>query len=193
MNVFLQTAVLAMTLIPTTLYAIEKPRSGAEEAGGKSETVDMRLVTREGGSEPAGTIRIEEKTRGIVLTPNLQGLKPGAHGFHMHENADCSPKRKEAESDNSPEVIAGGSAGGHYNPGLTGGHTGPYGEGHLGDLPNLYVDSNGRGNHPVYAPRLRLQDLPNHALVIHARTDNYSDDPEENGGSGRIVACGVLE
>lgn len=28
---------------------------------------------------------------GVVFTPNLSGLTSGIHGFHVHQNGDCSP------------------------------------------------------------------------------------------------------
>ena len=36
------------------------------------------------------------------------------------------------------------AAGGHYDPAKTDRHEGPYGNGHLGDLPALYVDKEGK-------------------------------------------------
>lgn len=193
MIIFLRNAALVTALLPTGLTAVEMPDSPAEEAAGRSKTVTLNHTDKRGTSGVVGTIRIVEKIRGLVFTPHLKGLKPGLHGFHIHENGNCGSIPKEEKSGTSPDVVAGGKAGDHYDPGFIGAHSGPYGSGHLGDLPNLYVDSDGRAIHPVYAPRVRLRDLPNHALVIHARADNYSDEPDENGGSGRIVACGVLE
>ena len=43
----------------------------------------------------------------------------------------------------------------------------------------------------VTAPRLKLADVQGRALVIHEGGDNYTDNPENGGGKGR-VACGVV-
>ena len=51
------------------------------------------------------------------------------------------------------------AAGGHYDPDKTDRHAGPYGNGHLGDLPFLYVDKEGKASLPVLAPRLKVADL----------------------------------
>lgn len=193
MTIFLRSAALAVALMPAMVTAVDVPDTGAKEAGGKALSVSMSLATLNGKSEDIGTIRVEEKIRGIVLTPHLKGLKPGAHGFHAHEHGDCGSSSEETKSGSTLESVAAGNAGGHLSSGLANSHTGPYGDGHLGDLPILYVDDDGVANHPVYAPRLRLKDLPGRALVIHSNPDNYSDDPEENGGSGSIVACGVVD
>ncbi len=193
MNIFLSSVAITAIGFSVTLYADEGPTPPAVEAGNRSKTVTMKHTTAGGTSGTLGTIRIVEKVRGIVLTPHLKGLSPGMHGFHLHENDDCGSKPKENKTGTATLSVAGAQAGDHYDPGFTSAHSGPYGSGHLGDLPSLYFDKEKLANHPVYAPRLRLRDLPGHALVIHANPDNYDDEPEKNGGSGAIVACGVVE
>jgi len=85
------------------------------------------------------------------------------------------------------------AAGGHYDPASTGKHEGPYGNGHLGDLPALYVAADGKATLPVLAPRLKVSDIKGRSLMIHAGGDNYSDAPALLGGSGARVACGVVK
>jgi Cu-Zn family superoxide dismutase len=123
---------------------------------------------------------------GHILQPHLKGLKPGIHGFHVHQNPDCGPA-KEGE-----KMIPGLAAGGHFDPGNTGRHEGPYGNGHLGDLPVLIVDRNGEATLPLLAPRLKTSDVRGHSLMIHAGGDNYSDKPKKLGGGGARVACGAI-
>jgi Cu-Zn family superoxide dismutase len=88
--------------------------------------------------------------------------------------------------------VPGLAAGGHYDPAGTGRHEGPYGDGHLGDLPPLYVDDGGWGSMPVLAPRVKVSDIRNRSLMIHAGGDNYSDHPAKLGGGGARMACGVV-
>ncbi len=84
------------------------------------------------------------------------------------------------------------AAGGHLDPSKTTQHLGPYSDqGHLGDLPALIVDKDGNANLPMLAPRLKIADILNHSLMIHAGGDNYSDNPTLGGGGARI-ACGVI-
>jgi Cu-Zn family superoxide dismutase len=90
-------------------------------------------------------------------------------------------------------MTAGEAAGGHFDPTGTGRHEGPYGDGHLGDLPALYVDAEGNARHPVLAPRLKVADLKGRVLMVHEGGDNYSDQPKPLGGGGARVACGVIE
>jgi len=151
-------------------------------------TVDMHAISAEGVGDSLGTVTVEDTQYGLLLTPDLQGLEPGVHGFHVHENPDCGPAEKEGE------MTAGAAAGGHYDPQNTGAHQGPYDDsGHLGDLPPLYVQTDGTATTPVLAPRLKLEDLTGHSLMIHQGGDNFSDQPEPLGGGGPRVACGVVQ
>lgn len=127
-----------------------------------------------------GTVKVDNTIFGLILTPNLKKLPPGVHGFHIHEYSNCGDH--------------GMAAGGHFDPQKTNKHRGPYDDkGHLGDLPVLIVDSNGNATLPVLAPRLKLTQLEGHSLMIHAGSDNYSDNPEKLGGGGARIACGAIE
>jgi Cu-Zn family superoxide dismutase len=136
--------------------------------------VQMSLLTDQGAGKNIGTITINDTQYGL-------------HGFHVHQNPDCAAGTK----DNKP--MAGLAAGGHYDPAATAKHEGPYGQGHLGDLPALYVSADGKATLLVLAPRLRMADLKGRSLMIHAGGDNYSDVPAPLGGGGARVACGVIK
>lgn len=149
--------------------------------------VPMNLVDEKGVGASVGQVTVSESKYGLVFTPSLQGLSPGIHGFHLHQNASCEPKEKDGK------MMAAGAAGGHYDPAATNAHGTPWGEGHLGDLPPLYVEANGTANQAVLAPRLKLSDLQGRALMIHAGGDNHSDHPAALGGGGARVSCGVIK
>ncbi len=149
--------------------------------------VTMHKIDSTGTGEAVGTITASSSPYGTIFTPDLRGLSPGLHGFHVHEKPDCGPGMKDGKP------VAGLAAGGHYDPAGTGKHEGPYNNGHLGDLPALYVNQDGRATLPVLAPRLKVSDLKGRSLVIHAGADNYSDNPEPLGGGGPRSACGVFK
>lgn len=149
--------------------------------------VPMNLVDEKGIGSNVGEVTVTESEYGLVFTPSLEGLSPGVHGFHVHQNPSCEPGEKEGK------VVAGLGAGGHFDPENTGTHGTPWGDGHLGDLPPLYVTEDGSSSQPVLAPRLKMSDLSGRALMIHAGGDNHSDHPAALGGGGARVSCGVIE
>ena len=149
--------------------------------------IPVHIIDDGGVGEEIGTILAEDGPDGLRLTPTLTGLAPGPHGFHLHEKPDCGPAERDGQ------MTAGLAAGGHFDPQGTKKHLGPTGEGHLGDLPLIEVGPDGRAaTEALVAPRLKTADLRGHALVIHAKGDTYSDDPEPLGGAGGRVACGVV-
>jgi superoxide dismutase, Cu-Zn family len=152
-------------------------------------TVNMHAVTEAGVGESLGTIVISDATHGVLLTPMLNGLPPGDHGFHVHETPDCSPG-----TDDQGKLGAALAAGGHLDPEKNGRHSSPLvGDGHLGDLLVLKVDANGNATTPVEASRFDMDEINNHALVIHSGGDNYSDAPLPLGGGGARIACGIVD
>ena len=162
------------------------------QAGGSARaeelTVPIHIVDAGGVGQEIGTVEAKDGPGGLMLTPTLSGLTPGPHGFHLHEKPDCGPAEKDGQ------MTAGLAAGAHLDPQKTGKHLGPMGQGHLGDLPLIEIDQDGRAasNEPLVAPRLKVADLHRHSLIIHAKGDTYSDQPEPLGGAGGRVACGVV-
>ena len=166
-------------LAVSTLFAVF-PAFAAET------TVTIHRIDTSGIGEVVGSVRITETAKGILLTPKLKGLTPGAHGFHIHEKPDCGAGKKDGKP------VAGLAAGGHYDPSSTRKHAGPTGRGHLGDLPVLDVSADGSATRTVTVERLKLSDVRNRSLMIHEGGDNYSDNPKPLGGGGGRVACGVI-
>jgi len=143
-----------------------------------SITINLYRTAETGHGKSIGGVIAIDTSYGLLLIPQLYGLTPGEHGFHVHIYPDCSEK--------------GNAAGGHLDPQDTHKHLGPYNaHGHLGDLPVLYVNKKGKVVTPVLAPRLTTKDISNHAIIIHVGGDNYSDYPEALGGGGARFACGI--
>jgi len=149
-------------------------------------TVSISMAEKQGPGAALGSIRLLETPYGLALYPALKGLPPGLHGFHVHENPSCAPAEKDGVA------VPALAAGGHLDPQGTQHHGEPWGDGHLGDLPPLYVSADGNASSPVLAPRLKLADVRNHALMIHAGGDNHADHPVALGGGGARAACGVI-
>jgi Cu-Zn family superoxide dismutase len=149
--------------------------------------VQMHLISDQGVGAGIGTVTIGEGPQGLVFTPKLTGLGPGEHGFHVHQNPDCAAAAKDGVA------TPGLAAGGHYDPAGSAKHEGPAGTGHLGDLPALAVAADGTATVAVVAPRLKIADVLNRSLMIHAGGDNYADQPAPLGGGGARIACGVVK
>lgn len=156
-------------------------------ASEKSITVKINLTDITGIGEEVGNIKLEDTKYGLLLTPDLSQLNSGIHGFHIHQNPDCRGAAKE------DKIVPGLAAGGHYDPKKTGSHQGPYGKGHLGDLPPLFVAKDGTATTPVLAPRLEKSDVKGHSVIVHLMGDNFSDEPKLLGGGGARLACGVIK
>ncbi|MGE3935229.1 MAG: superoxide dismutase [Cu-Zn] SodC [Rhodospirillaceae bacterium] len=149
--------------------------------------VTMNKITAQGVGEAIGTVRFVDAPQGITITPNLKGLPPGEHGFHVHQNPSCAP----GDGPNG-QPAAGLAAGGHYDPAHTGKHLGPHGAGHKGDLPKLAVADDGTAIRAMTVPNLKVEELRGRSLMIHAGGDNYADQPQPLGGGGARIACGVF-
>jgi Cu-Zn family superoxide dismutase len=153
-------------------------------SSGATKSATIRQVTSAGEGESFGTVVFRDSEYGLWIAPDFVNLQPGPHALHVHENPSCAPG-----SDGTP----GGGAGGHYDPAGTGMHMGPYGEGHLGDLPNLIVENDGSARVPVVAPRVTVADLTGRALIIHAGADRYDGHAEhQHGTGGARMYCGLI-
>ena len=148
--------------------------------------VPMTFIDENGIGKSAGTITIQDTKDGVSLSTDLKGLPPGEHGFHLHEKGSCDPADKDGKK------TAGQSAGGHFDPDATKAHKGPGGGGHKGDLPKLEVSDKGVSKTKLDVAGLKVADLADHALMIHAGGDNYADAPKPLGGGGARIVCGVV-
>jgi Cu-Zn family superoxide dismutase len=149
--------------------------------------VTLNAVDASGTGAAVGTVTISESAYGLVFTPALSGLQSGLHGFHLHQNASCAAGVSEGKT------VPAFGAGPHYDPATSGHHGAPWGDGHLGDLPPLFVAADGHATQPVLAPRVKAADLKGRALMVHAGGDNHADHPMPLGGGGARVACGVID
>lgn len=171
MNIRSQVCAVALSFFPLVVAA--------------DVVVSMNTVDEKGVGASVGKVTISESKYGLVFTPDVKGLPPGMHGFHVHQNADCAAREKDGK------MVAGLGAGGHFDPAKTNKHGTPWGDGHLGDLPALFVDASGNATQPVLAPRLTMADLKGRSLMVHMGGDNHSDHPAVLGGGGARIVCGV--
>jgi len=133
--------------------------------------------------EALGTVILKQTAQGVLVTADLKGLTPGAHGFHIHETGACDPDFK--------------AAGGHFNPHRASHGYAHNGQPHAGDMPNVYAHADGTAKADVLNALVSMAagaagslfDDDGSAVIIHAKADSYDD----NAGAGSRVACGVIK
>lgn len=148
-------------------------------------TLDLFTATETGPGAAIGQVIATDTDDGLLLIPDLHGLPPGLHGFHLHSQGSCDPAEKDGA------IVPALAAGGHFDPDRTQSHQGPYGHGHGGDLPAITVSADGTATLPILAPHLRTDAFQDRAVILHKGGDNYSDDPAPLGGGGARLACGL--
>ena len=146
-------------------------------------TAKATLVNNQG--QKVGEATLTQTPEGVKIVMQVENLPPGEHAFHIHAKGVCA----------TPDFA---SAGGHFNPSEK--HHGlknPAGP-HAGDLPNITVGPDGKGNVEVVAKLVTLKEGEKNSLlqaggtslVIHAGADDYVSDPA--GNAGARIACGVI-
>ena len=71
----------------------------------KTIVIDIYAAQTSGNGAKLGTISATQTKHGLVFSPSLKGLTPGAHGFHVHENGSCAPAEKNGKL--TPAAAAG--------------------------------------------------------------------------------------
>jgi Cu-Zn family superoxide dismutase len=166
-----------MTRLSIAVILATLPCAGLAAPGAAAELQDA-------AGKVIGEATFLAQAEGVQVTVRVKGLKPGPHGFHVHDVGTCTPP------DFKP-------AGGHFNPtGMKHGLENPAGH-HGGDLPNLMVGADGAGQATAVLHGVTLGDGAaslfhpgGTAVVIHADADDGKSDPA--GNSGARIACGVV-
>ena len=167
-----------MLVAPMVLAGCTTNGTSTETPPAAGRVATATLSTAAG--KDIGKVTIREVEGGLTVSVDVRDLPPGMHGAHLHTVGKCE----------GPDFA---SAGGHWNPtNMKHGSMNPQGP-HEGDMPNLMIGADGRGE---LTTRLAgatfdsLMDADGAAMVIHAAADDLKTDP--SGNSGARVACGVL-
>ena len=135
----------------------------------------------------------------VIIELNVQGLKPGKHGFHIHEAGDLTHSCKSACA--------------HFNP-YNKNHGGPNdSDRHVGDLGNILVNEYGCiVNNKFSDKKIKLKGLNSiigRSVVIHEDGDDLGiggidittgeiinkkiyNESLKTGNAGKRIACGVI-
>ena len=132
------------------------------------------------GSQVTGTVTFTKSGDEVQVVADIQNLKPGKHGFHIHEKGDCS-------------ASDAASAGAHFNP-THAHHGGPDSvDHHAGDFGNITADASGKAHFDWKGKWISLNganSVIGKSVVVHEKEDDLKTDP--SGNSGARIACGVI-
>jgi len=148
----------------------------------KSNVVSIALEPKS-GSNVSGTATFVEKNGFVTFEAKISGLKPGVHGIHIHEKADCS----------SADAA---SAGGHWNPTHVKHGKWTDAEHHKGDIGNFTADENGNGTITLKTDEWCIgcgdanKDILGKGLIVHDKPDDFVTQP--TGNAGARVACSAI-
>lgn len=140
--------------------------------------------------ESIGEVRFTEGPHGVLIDVEVSDLSPGAHGIHIHAVGTCEDASAGFQA---AEGHVKGDA--EFEHGLLN-PNGP----EVGDLPNLYVSSDGTGRAQFYSMQISLRGIDGRqklldengsSFMIHAAADDHTSQPI--GGAGDRIACGALE
>jgi Cu-Zn family superoxide dismutase len=160
-------------------------QTGTEGGGGApaENRQATAVIEPKSGTSTSGAAMFTTDGKTVTLQLDVTGAPPGEHAVHIHEKPDCS-------ADDAT------SAGDHWNPtnmahGKPNG--GPF---HLGDIGNMKVGDDGKGSLTFRSEKWaigtgQMNDVVNHAIVIHAGADDFTTQP--SGASGARIGCGVIK
>ena len=174
---------LVRTILPVFAIAVvlgcDRPPPPVEAAGGAAQATAVLEPTQ--GNEASGTITFKQEGNVVRVQGPLAGMKPGEHGFHIHEKGDC----------NCPDAEC---AGPHFSPKKMP-HAAPNAEQrHAGDLGNVTANGEGAATVDLKDEVLKLEgeeSIVGRALVLHANPDDLKSQP--SGNAGPRIACGVIK
>lgn len=149
---------------------------------GYETTKEIDMIDTAG--DKFGTATLSEQPDGVGIKLELEGLAPGLHAIHVHEFPECE----------LPDFI---SAGEHFNPdGNEHGLLNTDGA-HLGDLPNIEADTNGKVDVELMLAEATLMDGKHSlvrdegtSLIVHESLDDGYSQP--SGNSGARILCGEI-
>jgi len=177
----------------------------ATTADAHARSAKTTLVTAAG--DRIGTVEFKTDDRHTEVRVRLTGA-PGIdafHGFHIHAN-DVTTNGDGCIADpGAAPATWFVSADGHYNP------TGQTHSHHVGDMPVVYVNTDGSVETRFQLDRIKPGDLKGKVVILHAGADNYANIPlgtlptqytansvdatdgtAKTGNAGDRVACGVI-
>ena len=173
--------ILSVALIPMLASGCATMEPDVETVGDTQTVAAADL--RDAAGAVVGRATLDRDGNALEVNLTVDRMSAGVRAFHLHTTGRCD----------APDFT---SAGGHLNPfGKSHGQLSGDGK-HLGDLPNVVINSDGSA---VAAGTLEgsaedllplIFDNDGTAVMLHGGADDYVSDPA--GAAGPRIACGVL-
>ena len=163
--------------IAPRLRAVAHAAPAAATAGPEKA---VAVLVAAGDSGVSGVVYFTKEADAVHVTGKVTGLKPGEHGFHVHQYGDVTG------------IKDGLTTGGHFNPEGKD-HGKPEDKvRHVGDLGNIKADDKGVAEIDIKDSMLELagpHSILGRGLVVHANADKFT---QPTGDAGGRVAVGVI-
>ena len=179
----LTVALAILCLMISCSHGGKKASNEEGVAAASKDSLFAKVTPKSGNSTLNGAAKVVQKGEYLMLVAKIKGLKPNSsHGFHIHENGDCSAEDAK-------------SAGGHFAP--AGNKHGAYEEAsrHAGDLGNLKSNAEGVAvvKRKLFGLNMKKDDpysVAGRAVIVHEKADDLKSQP--SGAAGPRIGCGVL-
>lgn len=163
------------------LGEVEEVEEPAETTVETEATTATATLTTADGTE-VGTVTFTETAVGVQVSADFHDVAgDGNHGFHVHQNGECSP----------PDFT---SAGDHFNPENVDHACPPTTPRHAGDFGNVSI-TGGTGLLDLTTDGITVApgdtSVVGKAVILHGGEDDCTSQP--SGNAGARYACGVVE
>lgn len=152
----------------------------AKAVAHETVTKAIAVVHPTKGNTVNGIVTFTVVNDGVRIVADLDGLKPGDHGFHVHRFGDCSAPDASSTDD-------------HFNPTRTKHGCPNSPEHHVGDMGNITADQQGHAHYDQVNKDIKLEgrnSVIGRAVVVHADKDDCVSQP--TGNAGAKIGCGVI-
>jgi len=155
--------------------------------GGSRRNKDKSAVAVFDMNGITGTVNFREQKKGLFIKYNIQGLKPGLHGFHVHKYGDLTEGCESACTHFNPD--------GKEHGGINGKNR------HAGDFGNIITSNNGltKGSFHVNGVSLdckKANCIVGRSIIVHADRDDLgkggNKESKKTGNAGKRLACAVI-